>query len=409
MLEYFWQHPWLQATVWICGLLAGALLVFLIVRKVLLNLSGRVLSFLHVRDRHVMLSVVRHLTRIAPVLVILVGIDTVPHLHVTAIAVIKNVANAFLVLVIALSISALLDVADVLYEQRTRDKQKPIKGLIQVVKIVMFGVCIILMLAALVDRSPLILLSGLGAMAAVLMLVFQDTLLSFVAGIQILSTDTVRLGDWVEMPSMRADGSVIEIALHTVKVQNWDNTITTVPIRKLVSDPFINWRGMSESGGRRIKRSLFLDQTSIGFLDRETFQRLSTYNLLEEYLADKAQEITEWNSKVRKHADVAANQRHLTNVGTFRAYTLAYLRANSRIHQQMTLLVRQMAPGPQGLPLEIYCFTNTTAWGEYEEIQSDLFDHLYSILPEFGLRVFQEPSGADLARGLENARGGASA
>src|SRR5690625_3000809 len=255
------------------------------------------------------------------------------------------------------------------------------------------------MIAALLDRSPVILLSGLGAMAAVLMLIFQDTLLSLVASVQIASNDIARVGDWIEMPQLSADGFVIDIALHTVKVQNWDKTITTIPTRRLVSESFKNWRGMQASGGRRIKREIYLDQHSVRFLEPEEVTALRRFRLLQEYLDAKEKELTEWNAKVAEEGLEPVNARRITNIGTFRAYVDRYLGNHPGIHKDMLRLVRQLTPSAQGLPLEIYCFTNTTAWVDYEGIQSDIFDHLFAILPEFGLRVFQQPSGADL-RGL---------
>jgi len=263
------------------------------------------------------------------------------------------------------------------------------------VKIAIYAIAAILIIATLIDRSPLILLSGLGAMAAVLILVFQDTLLSLVAGIQISSTDMVRVGDWIEMPSLDADGDVTEISLYTVRVQNWDKTISSIPIRKLVTESFKNWRGMSESGGRRIKRALHLDQTSIRFLSAKEIEKLRRFRRLESYLDKKETELKEWNEKLGKESETSANTRRLTNVGTFRAYVEAYLKSHPRIRQDMTLLVRQLQPSREGLPIELYCFTNTTAWNDYEAIQSDIFDHIIALLPEFGLRVFQDPTGSD--------------
>ena len=240
------------------------------------------------------------------------------------------------------------------------------------------------------------LLTGLGAATAVLMLIFQDTILSLVASMQISGDGRVRIGDWIEMPSQNADGDVIDIALYTVTVQNWDKTITTIPTKKLVTDSFKNWRGMSESGGRRIKRALYLDQHSVGFLDEAALRRLRDFGLLGDYLAAKHQELELWNKKVAQSHPEDVNARRLTNLGTFRAYVERYLGNNPDIRQDMTLLVRQLAPTPQGLPLEIYCFTASTEWGRYEAIQADVFDHLLAILPEFGLRVFQQSSDAML-------------
>jgi miniconductance mechanosensitive channel len=233
-------------------------------------------------------------------------------------------------------------------------------------------------------------------MAAVLMLIFQDTLLSLVASVQISSSDMVRVGDWIEMPQLNADGDVIDIALHTVKVQNWDKTISTIPTKRFISDPFKNWRGMQESGGRRIKRSLLLDQTSISFLSPEQIARLQRFLLLGQYLSSKQSELLSWNTELAEASQEPANTRRVTNIGTFRAYVEHYLRRHPDIHQEMTQLVRQLHPTADGLPLELYCFTTTIAWARYEAIQSDIFDHLLAILPEFGLRVFQHPSGVDM-------------
>lgn len=341
-------------------------------------------------------SVIARLSNVIPALVLSVGIVWVPAVPEMVVAVIQNVANAFVILTVALAINGALTLINTIYEKRPDSHLKPIKGYIQVIKIVIYLVAAILIIAALIDRSPVILLSGIGAMAAVLMLVFQDTLLSLVASMQISSNDIVRVGDWVEMPTLNADGDVIDIALHTVKVQNWDKTITTIPTRKFITDSFKNWRGMQESGGRRIMRNILLDQQSIGFLSDEEKQRLSRFRLLREYLESKQKEIDDWNQELKDEGKEPANTRRITNIGTFRAYVLIYLKNHKRIHQDMTMMVRQLAPTSDGLPLQVYAFTNTTAWVDYEGIQSDLFDHLFSILPAFGLRVYQHPSGLDV-------------
>src|SRR6056297_2470098 len=259
----------------------------------------------------------------------------------------------------------------------------------------MAGIVIISILA---DRSPVVFLSGLGALTAVLLLVFRDTILSLVASVQIMSNDMIRIGDWVEMPQAHADGDVIDIALHTVKIQNWDKTFTTVPTHKFISESFRNWRGMKESGGRRIKRPLHLDVNSVGFLEEEEIEHLGRYEFLREYMEQKRREITEANGRSLGDDKVLPERRRLTNVGTFRAYVLHYLKNHPRIHKDMTLLVRQLQPGPEGLPLEIYCFANDTVWANYEGIQADIFDHMLAILPEFGLRAYQKPAGSDLVR-----------
>jgi miniconductance mechanosensitive channel len=341
-------------------------------------------------------ELIKRLANIVPALLISAGVGLIPNLPESLVSVTRNVCGAFIVLTVALALSALLDIVNTLYQRRPEAQLRPIKGYVQVLKILTFVIAAILMVATLIDRSPLILLSGLGAMAAVLMLIFQDTLLSLVASVQISSSDIIRVGDWVEMPQLNADGDLIDIALHTVKVQNWDKTISTIPTRRFITDPFKNWRGMQECGGRRIKRCLYLDQTSIGFLDQEAIDRLQGFKLLKQYLKSKQSELLSWNSELADDNLEPANTRRITNIGTFRAYAEHYLRQHPAIHQEMTLLVRQLSPTADGLPLELYCFTNTTSWGHYEGIQADIFDHLLAILPEFNLRVFQHPSGADM-------------
>ena len=395
-------HPAIATAAALVALVLAALFANYVVKALLLRGLNKVLAYTpYGRDpelrRH---GFIERLANVVPALVIAASIALVPNLPAFVVVVVRNVADAFIILTVAMAISAAFNIADTIYHRRPDARLKPIKGYIQVVKIAVYVIAALLMVATLVDRSPVILLSGLGAMAAVLILVFQDTLLSLVAGIQISSTDMVRVGDWVEMPDQNADGDVIEIALHTVKVQNWDKTITTVPIRKLVTEPFKNWRGMQESGGRRIKRSLYLDQTSIRFLTAEDTERLSAFAPLEAYIRDKRTELAAWNEKLGERAKVPANTRRATNIGTLRAYIDNYLRNHPGVHQGMTIMVRQLPPGPEGLPLEIYCFTNTIAWVAYEGIQADIFDHLYAILPEFDLRVFQNPSGSDMRHGL---------
>ncbi|BAN46886.1 mechanosensitive ion channel family protein [Metapseudomonas resinovorans] len=341
-------------------------------------------------------GLIKRLANVVPALVLAFGVKVVPNLPGALVEVITNVCAAFIILTIALALSATLNIVNALYQRRKDAHLRPIKGYVQVLKIAIYAIATILMIASLIDRSPLILLSGLGAMAAVLLLIFQDTLLSLVASVQITSSDIIRVGDWVEMPQLNADGDVIDIALHTVKVQNWDKTITTIPTKRFITDSFKNWRGMQESGGRRIKRCLYLDQNSVRFLSQDDIERLHRFRLLDGYLRTKESELLSWNSQLEETERLPINIRQLTNIGTFRAYVEHYLRENQDIRKDMTLLVRQMAPTADGLPLELYCFTNTTVWARYEAIQSDIFDHLLAILPEFGLRVFQHPSGADM-------------
>ncbi|MCQ4307594.1 mechanosensitive ion channel family protein [Pseudomonas stutzeri] len=408
-LGWLKAHPELQTLVACAALIFAAWLSNWIVKRILVR--GLYGLLRHARDAELQdFGIIKRLSNIVPALVLSVGINAVPGLPEAAVTVVRNVCGGFIVLTIALALGAVMDIINLLYQRRSDAHLHPIKGYLQVVKIVLYAIATILIIATLIDRSPLILLSGLGAMAAVLMLIFQDTLLSLVASVQITSNDLIRVGDWIEMPQLNADGDVIDIALHTVKVQNWDKTITSIPTKRFISDSFKNWRGMQESGGRRIKRSIFLDQQSVHFLSEEECKHLHRFSLLEDYLAEKQRDIDAWNTKLAERGQEPVNTRRITNIGTFRAYVERYVRSHPGIHQNMTFIVRQMAPTADGLPLEIYCFTNTVSWVPYEAIQSDIFDHLLSILPEFGLRVFQHPSGADMRGWSESlTQGGAPA
>ena len=405
-LEWLQQYPELFTLLSIALLLLVAWIANWIVKRILVRGIYKALSATPLGADPVVreAGIVARLANIVPAIIIAIGILAVPGVPPEVVIVVRNLCSAIIVLMVALAIGRALWLVNTLYQRKPDAKIRPIKGYIQVVTIVVYAVAVVLGIAALVDRSPLILLSGLGAMAAVLILVFQDTLLSLVASVQISSGDIIRVGDWVEMPNLSADGDVIDIALHTVRIQNWDKTITTVPTRKFITDPFKNWRGMSESGGRRIKRALMLDQQSVHFLDAEEVSHLHRFNLLDEYLTDKEKDIDDWNRKLETRGMEAVNTRRVTNIGTFRAYVERYLRNHPGVHTGMTLIVRQLSPTSDGLPLEIYCFTNTTDWVPYEAIQSDIFDHMLAILPEFNLRVFQHPSGADMRQmGTEDA------
>ena len=267
----------------------------------------------------------------------------------------------------------------------------PLTTISQVAKLFLYGAAFIVALSVLIGESPALLFSGLGAMTAVLMLIFQDSILGFVAGIQLSANQMVRPGDWIEMPKYGADGDVLEVALTTVKVQNFDKTITTIPTYALITESFKNWRGMAESGGRRIKRAINIDIGSVRFCDDAMLERLSKIDFMREYLAEKRTEIAEWNDTHREDEDSAVHPRRLTNIGTFRAYVVAYLKHHPQIHQDMTFLVRQLAPTPHGVPIEVYVFSRDQNWVRYEGIQSDIFDHLLAVIREFDLRVYQIP------------------
>lgn len=343
-------------------------------------------------------GVIKRLANTMPLFVISMGVKVIPDIPADIALNISRVTQAFMLLTLALSASALLSILDTLYHRRSDRRRNSIKGYFQLGKIAILAIAAILVIAALTGRSPVILLSSLGAMAAVLTLVFQDTLLSFVASLQISSNDVVRTGDWISMPSVGADGDVIEIGLHVVKVRNFDNTITTIPTRKLATESFANWRGMQESGGRRIKRAIHLDQHSVRFLRDHEIEGFSQMTLLREYISRKNEEIQAWNEALGHEGDNPSNTRRQTNLGLLRAYLDAYLRNHPGINPDMTLIVRQLSPGAKGVPLEIYCFTNTVGWVAYEGIQSDIFDHILAILPEFDLAPFQDVAGLDFGR-----------
>ena len=300
---------------------------------------------------------------------------------------------ALIALIILISLNALINAINDVYRKSKFAEKLNIKSYAQVVKLILNSVGIIIIAALLAGKSPIYFLSGLGALTAVLILVFKDTILSLVSSVQISSNDLFKIGDWIEAPQFGADGNVIDIALHSVKVQNWDKTICVVPTNQLINSSFKNWRGMSESGGRRIKRSIKINMKSIKFCSDSMIEKFKTIYLLKDYMEEKLKEINVHNiDKKINEADVV-NRRSLTNVGTFRAYIKFYLKNNAKIHNDMTFLVRQLAPQSDGLPIEIYVFSNDTNWVNYEAIQSDIFDHLLAILPEFDLEVFQNLTG----------------
>lgn len=392
------DQPWLQTLISIAVLLFLAILGNWIAKRVIHKVLERVLRGSAIEAAGATLEkVVLRLSNLVPALIVNAGIAAVPHLSETVVLLVQKLAAAFMILTVVRAIGAALGLTNELYMMRPGAGARPIKGYLQVAKLVIYCAGAILVIAALIDRSPVILLSGLGAMAAVLMLVFKDTILSLVASVQLGSNDMIRVGDWIEMPKYGADGDVIDVALHTVKIQNFDKTITTIPTHKMIEDSFRNWRGMSESGGRRIKRSLMIDQNSVRFLSAEEIDDLHRFAALRPYFEDKLKDIADWNAATPDRADQPVNTRRITNIGTLRAYIAAYLGQHARISSAHTMLVRQLAPGPEGLPIEIYAFASTVAWAEYEAIQADLFDHMIAILPEFGLRLFQQPTGLDFA------------
>ena len=385
-----------------CILILVAILAYIIAKHVVVRGIRHLITKLKFANHDIMSqhSVIRRIANIVPAIVIMNGIVTVPHLSAKMVTFVQMAAQAFIFLTIALAIGELLNIFNLVYQRNPKSRNKPITGYLQLIKLIIFIVCGLMILGTFLKKDVFTLLAGFGAMAAVLMLVFQNTILSLVASVQISSYDMVRIGDWIEMPSLNADGDVIDMSLHTITVQNFDKTFTTIPTNKLVTDTFKNWRGMSQAGVRRIKRSLYIDQSSVHFMSEAEQSKLKEFLLLDQYLDHKSTELVEFNQKLSNTSP--CNQRRLTNIGTFRAYVELYLNQHPNISKHQSLIVRQLQPTEKGLPLEIYAFSNQIAWKDYEAIQSDIFDHLIAILPEFGLKIYQAPSGYDMQIALSN-------
>ncbi|MBU1099484.1 MAG: mechanosensitive ion channel family protein [Bacteroidetes bacterium] len=337
-------------------------------------------------------KLLRKLAQIPPLLVIHQFLYLLPSVQDIFTRIIEAVILFFVLQCFAITLNS----ANSFYEKSEKHKSRPIKGYLQIVAIIIYIMGAIFFIGLLTGQSPWSILGGIGALTAVLLLVFKDTILSFVASIQITSYDLVKVDDWIEVPSLGVDGDVMDIALHTIKVRNFDKTITVIPTHKLIEVPFKNWRGMQQTGGRRIKRSIHLDLSSVKFCDSEMLTKFKKINLLKEYLSYKESEINDYNSLSEINSNELVNGRRLTNLGTFREYIKAYLKNRKDIRSDLTFLIRQLPPGPNGLPIEIYVFANTIAWVEYEEIQADIFDHLLAVVPEFELKMFQTPTGYDI-------------
>jgi miniconductance mechanosensitive channel len=338
-------------------------------------------------------KVVTRLSHIAPALVVYFSATVFPtelQDHIRRFSAIYVILTGVSVL------SAFLNAVVDIYRTFETSKQKPIKGYIQVAKIIMFVFVGIYAAGILVNKSVLPILGGLGAMTAVIIIVFRDSILGLVASVQLSGNDMVRIGDWISMPKYDADGDVTDITLNTVKVENWDKTISYIPAYALISDSYKNWRGMSESGGRRIKRSISVDMTSVAFASPELIQRWERIQLLKDYLKTKQHEIKAYNKEHNIDDSERINGRRITNLGTLRAYLVEYLKNHPKIHKDMTFLIRHLQPTEKGIPIEIYVFSNDQEWANYEAIQADIFDHVLAVIPEFDLRVFQQPSGEDI-------------
>jgi miniconductance mechanosensitive channel len=395
------HHPWIHTLIGALVLLAAACLIGAVTRFVLVRAArglGRRTAWKW-GDALFAHGAFKWLAWMVPTVVVQYGVAWVPGISPGDGQLIGKLAMALVVFFLAMALSAAMSAAEDLYRQTPQGGQRSLKGLVQLVKLVLFIVTALVIIASVTGKQVGLLLSGLGAMSAVLLLIFKDTILGFVAGVQLASNDMLRVGDWITMSGAGADGNVMEITLYTVKVRNFDNTIVTVPTWKLIAESYQNWRGMVESGGRRIKRALYLDASSVRFLDQDDLARCAQLPLLHDDLEGWRGDAAHGNGAPAA-AGAPADRRRPTNLGAFRAYVLAYLKSNPDIHPRMSCMVRQLANGPQGIPLELYCFTNTTAWEKYEGIQSDIFEHLYALLPMFGLRLYQLPSGYDTRTAL---------
>ncbi|AFN74835.1 MscS Mechanosensitive ion channel [Melioribacter roseus P3M-2] len=394
------EYPIVAENIKFLGILLLAVIAYFLTKNILLRLIKKFVRHTKTELDDILLHdrVLKNVSYIAPLIIIKLFAYTIPSIE----NFIHVVINALIVLLIIFTISGFLTGFTEVLSRMEKFKEKPVKGYIQVVKIIVYIFGGVIFISTLLGESPWALLGGLSALTAVLVLVFRDTILSFVASVQISSYDLVKVGDWIEVPKYGADGDVIDISLNVIKIQNWDKTITVIPTYKLIEDSFKNWRGMTLSGGRRIKRSVYIDQSSIKFCTEEMIAKFERIQLLKDYIKNKREEIKKYNEERNIDDSVLVNGRRMTNVGTFRAYLKEYLLQREDINKDMTFLVRHLPPGPQGLPIEIYVFTKTTNWNEYEEIQSNIFDHILAVIPQFELRVFQNPTGHDIKEAVNS-------
>ena len=346
-------------------------------------------------------KVFHKLSHVAPGLIIYYTAPIMFASYPGLIPYIEDLSIIYIVIFSIMVANALIMAMHEVYNTFPIAQDRHIQGYVQVVQILVIFVGLMLIISVLFNTNLTRLFTGLGALAAVLMLVFKDTILGFVASIQLSANNMVKPGDWIAMPSRKADGTVLEINLNTVKVQNWDKTISTIPTYALVSESFQNWKGMEESGGRRIKRYINIDVTSIRFCDTDMIEKFKKIHVLKDYIQKRQEEIEDYNTKNKIDPSVLVNGRRMTNVGTFRKYLEEYLKAHPMIHKDMTFLVRQLQPNEKGLPIEIYVFSKDQAWANYEAIQADIFDHIMAVIPEFELRIYQNPTGSDFSQWLK--------
>ena len=390
---YLPQHPLLNSLS-ILGILAVlSLVAFWITEKIIIKLLTKMLQKTSTQMDDILIkhNVFKRLTYVVPALIFYNFAYAAPQFTIM----IQRASLTLMAISGLMVINSFLNALNDIYKKTKYHERLDINSYLQITKLIINILGSVVIVGIIINKDTTLLLSGLGAMTAVVMLIFKDTILSLVASVQISSNDLFKVGDWVEAPQFGADGDVVDIGLHTVKIQNWDKTISVIPTHKLIDSTFKNWRGMSESGGRRIKRSLFIDINSISLCSSETLEKYKKFELISEYIDRKQKEVSEHNQANNIDTSELINGRRLTNIGTFRAYIEAYLKNNSLIHKEMTFLIRQLDPTEKGLPMQIYVFSNDIDWVRYEGIQSSIFDHLLAVVPEFGLRIFQNPTGKD--------------
>ena len=396
LIPFLPEHPLLQSIsiVGILGIVSMA--AYWVTKKVIISLLTRMVKKTQTQldDILVNRNIFNRLSYMVPTLIFYNFAYAAPQFTVF----IQRASLTLMAIAGLLVINSFINALRDIYKQTKYHERLDINSYLQITKLIINILGSVVIVGIIINKDTTLLLSGLGAMTAVVMLIFKDTILSLVASLQISSNDLFKVGDWVEAPQFSADGDVVDIGLHAVKIQNWDKTISVIPTHKLIDSTFKNWRGMSESGGRRIKRSLFIDMNSIRLCSEEMLQKFKRFEVLGEYIDRKQKDVVEHNKSNQIDTSELINGRSITNVGTFRAYIEAYLHNNSKIHPEMTFLIRQLEPTSRGLPIQIYVFTNDTDWIRYEGIQADIFDHLLAVIPEFGLKVFQSPTGKDFSK-----------
>jgi miniconductance mechanosensitive channel len=391
--NYLLQYPILYDSIKVIGVLLLSYVVYLIVKKILIVGVHKIIKKTKTELDDILLKdeILKRIAYVAPALVIFQFLYIIPELE----DLLKKFTGSVILVIFLLIFGSLINAANELYEKSRSYERRPIKGYLQIAKIIVYILGGVAIIGLLTGQQPWAVVTGIGAFTAILILIFKDTILSFVASIHISAYDLVRVGDWIEVPQYNADGDVLDVALHTIKVQNFDKTIVVFPTYKLLEGSFKNWRGMQTAGGRRIKRSIYIDLASVKFCDKEMIEKFKKIHLIKDYVVKKEMEIEEDNKRKNIDTAIIVNGRRMTNIGTFREYLKAYLRNREDINTGFTFIVRQLTPGPSGIPIEIYVFASTINWVEYEEVQANIFDHIFAVIPEFGLSIFQNPSGKD--------------